>query len=94
MSLTILSHNPRRPDEPMMTLITGQPNAAATVDQYEAMWSTRSSSPDPRPCNQADGRTVAETWATTSQMTPQATAGCAKRGRGASSVNRMGISRV
>lgn len=36
MSLTILYHNPRRPDEPMMTLIAGQPNAAATVDQLEA----------------------------------------------------------
>jgi hypothetical protein len=35
MSLTILSDNPRLPDEPMMTLITGQPNAAATVDQCE-----------------------------------------------------------
>jgi hypothetical protein len=41
MSLTILSHNPRLPDEPMMTLIAGQPNAAATVDQCEALWSTR-----------------------------------------------------
>ena len=41
MSLTILSHNPRLPDEPMMTLITGQPNAAATVDQCEALWSDK-----------------------------------------------------
>jgi len=31
MSLTILPQNPRLPDEPMMTLIAGQPNAAATV---------------------------------------------------------------
>jgi uncharacterized protein len=36
MSLTILPQNPRLPDEPMMTLIAGQPNAAATVDQCEA----------------------------------------------------------
>jgi hypothetical protein len=36
MSLTILYHNPRRPDEPMMTLIPGQPSAAATVDRLEA----------------------------------------------------------
>jgi hypothetical protein len=34
--------------------------------------------------NQADRRTIAETWATKSQMNPQASAGCAKRGRGAS----------
>jgi hypothetical protein len=30
MRLTILPRNPRLPDDPMMTLIAGQPNAAAT----------------------------------------------------------------
>jgi hypothetical protein len=33
MRLTILPRNPRLPDDPMMTLIAGQPNAAAAVDR-------------------------------------------------------------
>jgi hypothetical protein len=35
VSLTILYRNRQRPDEGRMTMITGQPEAAAMVDQLE-----------------------------------------------------------
>jgi hypothetical protein len=35
MSLTIQYHNPERPAEASMTLITGQPRAAAIIAQLE-----------------------------------------------------------
>ena len=35
MILTILYHNPERPDETRMTMIVGQPKAAAIITQLE-----------------------------------------------------------
>ena len=35
MSLTILYHNPARPDEACMTMVLGQETAGPTIDQLE-----------------------------------------------------------
>jgi hypothetical protein len=35
VSLTILYRNPKRPDEAGMTMIVGQPEAGAMIDQLE-----------------------------------------------------------
>ena len=35
MSLTILYHNPARPDEACMTMVLGQETAETTIDQLE-----------------------------------------------------------
>jgi hypothetical protein len=94
MSLAILSRNPRRPDEPMMTLIAGATERRDDSGSVRGFGVGKNVRPARGSAIKLMVVPPPKTLATKSQMTPQATAGCAKRGRGASSVNRMGISRV